>query len=170
MKRSIQPAGYLAAMALLLCASLAMPAAAAADEAEAAPETAAAAEAAPKLTLRHAAMWNGPLILTPASTATSGEGMRVVIDEKTGKLRAATAGELQAERSLAASRATSRFERATAPSQIHRADGSVVAEVPAELFSYSVVHVGADGETTFRCADAHSADHEHAEAAGREVR
>jgi len=143
--------------ALLLCTLLAMPAAAAAaDEPGPAPETATA------LTFRHATMWNGPLVLAP--TEASGEGMRAVIDGKTGQLRAATPGELRAAQLLSPSRATSGLHRAAAPSETHHADGTVSMQVPDELMSYSVVRIDADGRAALSCADGHPADHAHATA------
>lgn len=156
MNRSTQATRLLAAAVLLSCCIFAMPALAA-DEAGTAPDTATTP------TFRHATMWNGPLVLAPPTQA--GEGMRAVIDAKTGELRAATPGELRVAQLLSASRATNGLQRTAAASETHRADGSVSAVVPEELMSYAVVQIGADGQASFACVDGDSHDHVHAAAA-----
>jgi len=150
--------------ALLLCTLLAMPAATtAADEPGAVAASAAAPDTAPQVTFRHARMWTGPLVFAPPTQ--SGEEMRAVIDSKTGELRAATPGELRAAQLLSPSRATSGFQRAAAPAEIHHADGSVSLQVPEELMNYSVVRIDAGGQVAFSCVDGHAVDHDHAHAA-----
>jgi hypothetical protein len=95
----------------------------------------------------HATMISGAAL--EGTELGAGEGMRVAIDPKTGKLRQPSRAQVRAlDRQQPQRRAT----RALAATQVERPDGTVMMAVDESLMNYSVGHA-AGGSAAFACVE-----------------
>ena len=89
------------------------------------------------------------------------EGMVVVRDPQTGKMRAPTADELKELRAKAP--ATAGLAAPRAPSAVSRRDGAHGVRLGEHSMVYDVVTRGPDGTLTRACVQGEGLDHNHGE-------